>query len=95
MVGGRGWSLEKNIKNSELGGKNEKGERKKEENYLKTGEKALKIVMRIKHFFPRIRIRLSWEWEWQLCSDSTASMLGEKNPDPTLNRNEAKNMSIF
>ena len=38
MVGGRGWSLEKNIKNSELGGKNEKGERKKEENCIKAEE---------------------------------------------------------
>ena len=27
----------------ELGKKNEKGERKKEENYIKTGEKALKM----------------------------------------------------
>ena len=28
--------------NQELGGKNEKGERKKEENYIKKGEKGLK-----------------------------------------------------
>ena len=31
------------IKNKELGEKNEKGERKKEENYIKNGEKGLNL----------------------------------------------------
>ena len=36
MVRGRG--------NGQLGKKNEKGERKKEKNYIKRGEKALKML---------------------------------------------------
>ena len=46
MVRGGGWSAGEKNQNQKLGEKNEKGERKKEENYIKKGEKALKI-----HFF--------------------------------------------
>ena len=34
---------EKKIKHEDLGGRNEKGERKTDENHIKTGKKALKI----------------------------------------------------
>ena len=45
MVGGGGgeWPRRKKIRNEELWGKNEKGEGKREDNYIKTGEKALKM----------------------------------------------------
>jgi len=38
------WSLGEKNKNEELGEKNEKGERKREDNYIKTGKKALKFI---------------------------------------------------
>ena len=38
--GGGAWGKNEN---EELGEKNEKGERKREENYIKTGRKALKM----------------------------------------------------
>ena len=37
------WSLGKKRKNEELGKKNEKRERKREENYIKKGKKTLKM----------------------------------------------------
>jgi len=43
MVGGGGWSLGKKLKNEELAKKNQKGERKREENNIKMGEKSLKM----------------------------------------------------
>jgi len=38
------WSLGEKNKNEELGEKNEKGERKREDNYIKTGKKVLKLI---------------------------------------------------
>ena len=43
--------------------------------------------MRIRHFFPRIRIRLG-----KKCGSGWIKIA---DPDPTLNRNEEKNIFIF
>ena len=50
ILGGMEWSMGEKISKKRVRGKNEKGERKTEENYMKNGEKASFWVIHSKIF---------------------------------------------